>query len=342
MPTLPRHPRHRPGSRVPPLAASFRRRIRAQLPRARITASLRWVEHRPSRHVRRGSRACTRPLSTKTPGRRHGGACGRRRRRKRRRRRRRWQERRSRRDRLGQQHDGGSDCPRHHGHDVAYPVVRAVTASGIGGIDFSQNALQLQMAVDEAGQQIPITALYIGGSVYEKSRDWTSWFRANRGSRSTSARRRRRARDQVRWETATTRRPCSRLLALQGNTVVALGSSNDRRHLGGGLFGQAQCSHHRCPAGSRQPSALDGVGVEQDQHPQRHEQRVRRRLRIAPTLQRGYDRDRGVEGERRSRREPRLLRLWDAGQRQRTSSSQVVSFQQFLQAAEAAAGNAPS
>ena len=42
-----------------------------------------------------------------------------------------------------------------------------VTGTGSGNIDFTDNALQLQMNVAADGQQVPISAIYLGGVVYE-------------------------------------------------------------------------------------------------------------------------------------------------------------------------------
>ncbi len=44
---------------------------------------------------------------------------------------------------------------------------QAVTASGNGGIDFSQNALQMDFSVGAGGQSLSMQAIYLGGTVYE-------------------------------------------------------------------------------------------------------------------------------------------------------------------------------
>ncbi len=101
-----------------------------------------------------------------------------------------------------------------------------VTESGTGGIDFSQNALQLQFTVDEAGQKVPLTALYIGGSVYESIAGLDqlvpgkSWISLDLGSLATST--------QSSSALGTGNNPTAtlRLLAEQGNTVVPLGPSS--------------------------------------------------------------------------------------------------------------------
>jgi hypothetical protein len=99
-----------------------------------------------------------------------------------------------------------------------------VSATGVGGIDFSQNALQLQLNVDAAGQSIPISALYLGGSVYESIPGLDqlipgkSWISIDFGSTTTSQ-------GPGAFSTGNNPTGMLRLLADQGNTVVPLGSS---------------------------------------------------------------------------------------------------------------------
>ncbi len=101
-----------------------------------------------------------------------------------------------------------------------------VTESGTGGIDFSQNALQLQFNVDEAGQKIPLTALYIGGSVYESIAGLDqlvpgkSWISIDLSSLATSSQ------SSSAFGTGSNPTAMLRLLAEQGNTVVPLGPSS--------------------------------------------------------------------------------------------------------------------
>jgi hypothetical protein len=101
-----------------------------------------------------------------------------------------------------------------------------VTESGTGGVDFSQNALQLQFTVNEAGQKVPVTALYIAGSVYESIAGLDqlvpgkSWISVDLSSLATST--------QSSGAIGTGNNPTAmlRLLAEQGNTVVPLGPSS--------------------------------------------------------------------------------------------------------------------
>ena len=100
-----------------------------------------------------------------------------------------------------------------------------VTGTGTGGIDFSQNALQLDMNVAEGNQQVPVKALYIGGSIYESIQGLDqivpgkSWIAIDISSLTTGS--------QGSGALGTGNNPTAmlRLLALQGNKVTPLGSS---------------------------------------------------------------------------------------------------------------------
>jgi len=100
-----------------------------------------------------------------------------------------------------------------------------VTGTGTGGIDFSQNALELKMTIDAAGQQVPVTGLYVGGSVYESIAGLDqlvpgkSWISIDLGSLATSSQ------SSNAFGTGSNPTAMLRLLAVQGNTVVPLGSS---------------------------------------------------------------------------------------------------------------------
>jgi hypothetical protein len=102
-----------------------------------------------------------------------------------------------------------------------------LTGTGSGSIDFARNALQLQMTIGDDGQQaVPITAIYLGGVVYESvpgldtiapgkswlSIDLSALQQAESQSLST---------DGLGSNPAV----MLQLLAQQGNTVVALGPS---------------------------------------------------------------------------------------------------------------------
>jgi len=102
-----------------------------------------------------------------------------------------------------------------------------VTGTGTGDIDFTQNAMQLQLAVGVAGQNIDMQAVYVAGSVYEQipgidqlipGKSWISLdlssLQSAVGSQGTSA-----------FGTGDNPTALLRLLAQQGNNVVALGPS---------------------------------------------------------------------------------------------------------------------
>ena len=99
-----------------------------------------------------------------------------------------------------------------------------VTATGVGGLDFTQSALQLQLTVDAAGQHIPITAMYLGGSVYESFPGLDqlipgkSWISLDVGSATTGE-------GPGAFSTGNNPTAMLSLLAQQGNTVVPLGPS---------------------------------------------------------------------------------------------------------------------
>jgi hypothetical protein len=100
-----------------------------------------------------------------------------------------------------------------------------LTETGTGGIDFTQNALQLQFMVNESGQKIPVTAVYIGGSLYESIAGLDqlvpgkSWISIDLSSLVASS--------QNSGALGAGNNPTAmlRLLAEQGNTVVPLGTS---------------------------------------------------------------------------------------------------------------------
>jgi hypothetical protein len=99
-----------------------------------------------------------------------------------------------------------------------------VSATGVGGVDFSQSALQLQFTVDADGQHIPITALYLSGSIYESIAGLDqlipgkSWISLDVGSAATGQ-------GPGAFSTGNNPTAMLRLLAQQGNAVVALGPS---------------------------------------------------------------------------------------------------------------------
>jgi hypothetical protein len=101
-----------------------------------------------------------------------------------------------------------------------------VTGSGTGGIDFGQNAMQLQMTVGVSGQELQMQAVYVAGSIYEQIPDLgqlipgKSWISLDLSSLAASG-------GQSSSALGSGDNPTAmlRLLTQQGNTVVPLGSS---------------------------------------------------------------------------------------------------------------------
>ena len=101
-----------------------------------------------------------------------------------------------------------------------------VTGSGTGGIDFGQNAMQLQMTVGVSGQELQMQAVYVAGSIYEQIPDLgqlipgKSWISLDLSSLGVSG-------GQSSSALGSGNNPTAmlRLLTQQGNTVVPLGSS---------------------------------------------------------------------------------------------------------------------
>jgi hypothetical protein len=102
-----------------------------------------------------------------------------------------------------------------------------VTGTGTGQIDFGQNAIQLAMTVGVGAQAIQMQVVYVAGSVYEDipgisqvvpGKSWVSIDAASLGAAS----------GQGASSVGTGNNPTAmlRLLAQQGNTVVALGTSS--------------------------------------------------------------------------------------------------------------------
>ena len=101
-----------------------------------------------------------------------------------------------------------------------------VTGSGTGGIDFGQNAMQLQMTVGVSGQEVQMQAVYLAGSIYEQipgigqlipGKSWISLDLSSLGASS----------GQSSSALGSGDNPTAmlRLLTQQGNTVVPLGPS---------------------------------------------------------------------------------------------------------------------
>jgi hypothetical protein len=101
-----------------------------------------------------------------------------------------------------------------------------VTGTGSGSIDFTNNALQLQMNVAADGQQVPISAIYLGGVVYETIPGLStvvpgkSWL-----SIDLSALQKAEAQNPSTGGLGNNPTVMLQMLAQQGNTVVALGPS---------------------------------------------------------------------------------------------------------------------
>jgi hypothetical protein len=110
-------------------------------------------------------------------------------------------------------------------HMSLHSSASTVTGSGTGGIDFSQNAMALDMDVAETSQQVPIKAVYLGGTIYESIQGLDqvvpgkSWISIDLSSLTTSG--------QGSGALGTGNNPTAmlRLLALQGNKVTSLGPS---------------------------------------------------------------------------------------------------------------------
>jgi hypothetical protein len=101
-----------------------------------------------------------------------------------------------------------------------------VSGTGTGDIDFGRNAMQLQLTVGLAGQQVQMQAVYVAGSVYEQVPGLgqlipgKSWISLDLSSLAAAS-------GQSAGALGTSNNPTAmlRLLAQQGNTVVSLGSS---------------------------------------------------------------------------------------------------------------------
>ena len=101
-----------------------------------------------------------------------------------------------------------------------------VTGTGTGGIDFTGNAMQMQVTAGPADQQITVQAIYLGGLIYENvpgidqvvpGKSWVSIDLSSLASAGQST-----------ASLGSTDNPAAmlRLLTQQGNTVVPLGSSS--------------------------------------------------------------------------------------------------------------------
>ncbi|HVA04175.1 MAG TPA: hypothetical protein VMU64_10545 [Acidimicrobiales bacterium] len=102
-----------------------------------------------------------------------------------------------------------------------------ITGTGTGGIDFTNNAMELRFTTDAATQQITIQAVYLGGSIYENIPGidqlvpGKSWVSIDLSALGVSA-------SQSTGSLGTADNPAAmlRLLTQEGNTVVPLGSSS--------------------------------------------------------------------------------------------------------------------
>ena len=101
-----------------------------------------------------------------------------------------------------------------------------VSGSGNGSIDFSQNAMQLDMALSEGDQQTQVQLLYIAGAVFEHVAGLDqlipgkSWISIDLSSLADSS-----GKDPGALGTGTNPAAMLRLMAQQGNTIVPLGPS---------------------------------------------------------------------------------------------------------------------
>jgi hypothetical protein len=104
----------------------------------------------------------------------------------------------------------------------------AITATGSGSVDFSQNAMQLQTSIGADGDQVQMTLLYVDRTVYEQlpglaqAVPGKSWVSVDLSSLADSS-----ALGSTR-ATSIGQDPTVmlRLLAQQGNTVSPLGGSS--------------------------------------------------------------------------------------------------------------------
>jgi hypothetical protein len=110
-------------------------------------------------------------------------------------------------------------------HMTLHSSASTITGSGTGGIDFSQNAMALDMNIAEASQQIPVKAVYLGGSIYESIPGLDqvvpgkSWISIDLSSLTTSSK------GSGALGTGNNPTAMLRLLALHGNKVTPLGPS---------------------------------------------------------------------------------------------------------------------
>jgi hypothetical protein len=101
-----------------------------------------------------------------------------------------------------------------------------VTGTGSGAIDFSQNAMELQMTVGASGQQVPIDVKFLAGVVYEnipgldQIAPGKSWISIDFSALQQAA-------GQSPGSLGASNDPAAmlRVLAQHGNTVVPIGSS---------------------------------------------------------------------------------------------------------------------
>jgi hypothetical protein len=104
------------------------------------------------------------------------------------------------------------------GHDVG--------GTGSGAIDFSQNAIEVNFTIDTAGQQVPIQEEYLGGVLYESIPGLDqlvpgkSWISLDMSGLQQAA-----GQNPTAAGIGSNPAAMLRVLAQQGNTVVPLGSS---------------------------------------------------------------------------------------------------------------------
>jgi hypothetical protein len=218
-----------------------------------------------------------------------------------------------------------------------------VTGAGTGGIDFSSNAMQLRFSTDAAGQQITMQAIYLGGSVFENIPGidqvvpGKSWVSVDLSSLGVSG-------NQGTGSLGTTNNPAAmlRLLTQQGNTVVPLGSSSiDGASVQGYSVTLDSAAIKKRLANAKLPSwmtaALSHVDIgNTTMKVYVDDSGLLRRMSIGLTETVGSSGTISVDES---------LDFSDYGSPVSVSappSDQVVTFQQFLAAAEAAAGSTSS
>ncbi len=181
-------------------------------------------------------------------------------------------------------------------------------------------------------------AVYVAGSVYEQipgidqlipGKSWISLdlssLQSAVGSQGTSA-----------FGTGDNPTALLRLLAQQGNNVVALGPSTVDGTSVQGYEVTLDPAAHQGGVGARQAALVDDRRTERGRHPDDHAQGVRRRLGPLATLQLGMDETVASAGKVAVDESLDFSRYGAPVSVSAPPADQVASFEQFLQEAQAA------